>query len=380
VLADRTKPRQMTQAEKQQRRQQIMGDLLRQEHHMKVLKLLQQQKQHTQFQVPPFQPIQQPHIQHFTRPNIHNYQRDPRANQQRPLNLPTPAPPAPIQTPPRTQAWTSCVTNDVPLCRITSAESSTLTAPIPPVDIDLNESVSSITLSDDEIIDTNTDAVDVEVVAEQPETRSAACTFNPDFRAPTPPPRTSLYSDDDESDEEMNLLELFEEWYGDLYREGAINENTPRWRRYYDQTGRFDIVFRGATRLEAGMRDVREIYKFADEAKTVVNLADPTNKLLLLYQEKKAKSAYFEGEVSSGAGGGRSELVEVVEVSEATTSGALSAMEVAKNVTDEEYEAIRKKNKKEAKAALKLAKQLRLAQAEEEARKSFVKLEKMDFD
>ncbi len=161
-----------------------------------------------------------------------------------------------------------------------------------------------------------------------------------------------------------------------------INENTPRWRRYYDQTGRFDIVFRGATRLEAGMRDVREIYKFADEAKTVVNLADPTNKLLLLYQEKKAKSGYFEGEVSSGGadGGGRSESVDVVEVSEATTSRGLSAMEVAKNMTDEEYEVIRKNNRKEAKAALKLAKEMRLAQAEEEARKSFVKLEKMDFD
>jgi hypothetical protein len=358
-----------------------MGDLLRQEHHMKVLKLLQQQKQHTQPQVSPFQPINQPHIQHFTRPNINNYQRDPRANQQRPVNRPKPHPPtpAPIQTPPRTQPWTSCVTNDAPICRITSAESTTLTAP---VDIDLNESVSSIILSDDEIIDINADASDVELVAEEPETRSAACTFNPDFRAPTPPPRTSLYSDDDESDEEMNMLDLFEEWYGDLYREGALNENTPRWRRYYDQTGRFDIVFRGATRLEAGMRDVREIYKFADEAKTVVNLADPTNKLLLLYQEKKAKSGYFEGEVSSGGadGGGRSESVDVVEVSEATTSRGLSAMEVAKNMTDEEYEAIRKKNRKEAKAALKLAKQMRLAQAEEEARKSFVKLEKMDFD
>jgi len=39
---------------------------------------------------------------------------------------------------------------------------------------------------------------------------------------------------------------------------------------------------------------------------------------------------------------------------------ATSTMEMAKKVTDEEYEAIRKKNKKEAKAALKHAKQLRI--------------------
>ncbi len=64
--------------------------------------------------------------------------------------------------------------------------------------------------------------------------------------------------------------------------------------------------------LQSGKRDVREIYKLADKVKMVVNLADPKNKLLLLYQEKNTKSAYFESGVSSGpSGGGRSESVEV---------------------------------------------------------------------
>ncbi len=139
-----------------------------------------------------------------------------------------------------------------PICRITAAKSTP-----PPVNIDLNESVSSIIL-----LDSLTLILMLFMLrssAEKPKTRSAACTFNPDFLAPTSPPRTFLCSDDDESDEEMNMINLFQEWYGDLYREGVLIENIPRWRRYYDQTGRFDIKFRGATRLGVGMRDVRRI-------------------------------------------------------------------------------------------------------------------------
>ncbi len=48
-----------------------------------------------------------------------------------------------------------------------------------------------------------------------------------------------------------------------------------------------------------------------------------------------------------------------------TTSGGLTAMEWARNMTDEEYKVIRKKNRKLAKAALKHAKDLRAAQASE---------------
>lgn len=107
---------------------------------------------------------------------------------------------------------------------------------------------------------------------------------------PPQPERSAIqspYSDDDDSDDGRDLLDLFDEWYGDLYRQENLNENVPRWRRHYERTGRFDIVFRGAKRMEAKFKDCLTFFKFSDEDKTVVDLTDPTNKLILSYMEKK---------------------------------------------------------------------------------------------
>jgi len=104
----------------------------------------------------------------------------------------------------------------------------------------------------------------------------------------------------DESDKEVN----FEEWYGDLYVEG-------------------DPQMEG-----------------------------------LLRPNRSARHCFRS--TTKGPGGGRNDSVEVAE---ATTNGALTAMEAAKRIADEEYQKIRKKNKREAMAALREAYKMRLAQA-----------------
>ena len=83
------------------------------------------------------------------------------------------------------------------------------------------------------------------------------------------------------------MAELFEEWYGDLYLEGTLNEKCPRWRVHYEITGRTDKIFRGAKRMEIKAVDALKSFKYLDKEKTRVNLNDPTNKLILDYQNKR---------------------------------------------------------------------------------------------
>ena len=83
------------------------------------------------------------------------------------------------------------------------------------------------------------------------------------------------------------MAELFEEWYGYLYREGTLNEKCPRWRVHYEITGRTDKIFRGAKRMEVKAVDALKSFKYLDKEKTRVNLNDPTNKLILDYQNKR---------------------------------------------------------------------------------------------
>ena len=123
----------------------------------------------------------------------------------------------------------------------------------------------------------------------EPLQRSAACTFNPNFQRPTPPPKESIYSDDDDSDDGFDLLDLFEMWYGDLYRDGTLNEKIPRSRLHYEYTGRVDKVFKGDKKMLVKIPDISDILKFSDDSKRTVKLNDPTNKLVLAYQNKKVK-------------------------------------------------------------------------------------------
>lgn len=109
--------------------------------------------------------------------------------------------------------------------------------------------------------------------------------------------KPSIYSDDDtDSEEEKDLLTLFDEWYGDLYTEENLNEKIPRWRMHYEMTGRMDIRFRAAPRTPSLpkcnviMPDVTRTFKFADMENTRVNLADPTNQLILACSNKKNQS------------------------------------------------------------------------------------------
>jgi len=374
----------MTKAEKNKRRQLLMERLLREQQAMLRKKQIHEQNQQqapssVPFNNPPVhQPFNCPPVQYSPQQSsvVKPNSRDPRSFPRRPT-LPSTSPSVQIQP------WTTCITNEPPICRINSVM-SVLTSENNinmPGNINLDDSVGLIYLSED-------DEPEIFEKSSQPQTRSAACTFNPDFRPPTPPPKKSLYSDDDENDDDVDMLQLFEEWYGDLYRDGTLNENTPRWRRYYDQTGRFDIVFRGVTRLQTSVRDVRDIFKFSDEAKTIVNLTDPTNKLKLAYQEKRSDSILLRpNRVQSQSRRETSKTtvnpvnsIDVEEASKDTEPRPLNVVEAARNKTDEEYNEIVKRNKKLAKAHLKLEKQQKLAQAEQEARKSFVKIEKMDFD
>lgn len=129
---------------------------------------------------------------------------------------------------------------------------------------------------------------DDEPEADEPQ-RSAACTFNPNFRPPSPAPKQSIYSDDDDSDDGLDLLDLFDMWYGDLYKDGTLNENIPRWRLHYEYTGRVDKVFKGEKKMLVKISDINESLKFTDDSRTKVQLNDPTNKLVLAYQDKKVK-------------------------------------------------------------------------------------------
>ena len=119
--------------------------------------------------------------------------------------------------------------------------------------------------------------------------RNTASTLNSNFvREPSPEGEPSIYSDDDNSDDVKSMLELMDEWYGDLYEEGTLNEKIPRWRMHYELTGQVDKIFRGEKKMQVKISDALDVFKFTNEDKTSINLNEPTNKLIISYETKKS--------------------------------------------------------------------------------------------
>lgn len=145
-----------------------------------------------------------------------------------------------------------------------------------------------ITIDSNDIVDTNRCQVEDNQVAEDTvgyldkESTEESDSDIEEIIEHKPP----LYSDDEtDSEDEKDLLTLFDEWYGDLYTEESLNEKVPRWRMHYEMTGRMDIRFRAAPAPMpkcitsfVKMSDISKTLKFSDEENTRVNLADPANK------------------------------------------------------------------------------------------------------
>lgn len=80
-------------------------------------------------------------------------------------------------------------------------------------------------------------------------------------------------------------IEQFSGLVEELYMKPA------RWRIVYERTGRLDVKFKGAKKLEIKLDDVHNSkLKFLDSNKTKLNLKDPTNNLILTYQNKRLRN------------------------------------------------------------------------------------------
>ena len=131
--------------------------------------------------------------------------------------------------------------------------------------------------------------------SEQNDVEPDACRLVKNFRPMSPPPalankKQSIYSDDDESDDELDLLEEYFLEYADRFNE--CSEKMPKWRVIYERTGNVDSIFRASRRMECKLNNIKQLsLKYKDEEKTVINVNDSTNKLILTYESKRIKKA-----------------------------------------------------------------------------------------
>ena len=117
--------------------------------------------------------------------------------------------------------------------------------------------------------------------------RNAASRLNSNFvRELSPEGKPSIYSDDDKSDDGKSMSELMDEWYGDLYKEGTLNEKIPRWRMHYELTGQVNKIFRGEKQMQVKISDVFDVFTFNAD-KTSVNLNDTINNVILSHENWK---------------------------------------------------------------------------------------------
>ncbi|CAF0822245.1 unnamed protein product [Brachionus calyciflorus] len=95
------------------------------------------------------------------------------------------------------------------------------------------------------------------------------------------------------SEDEENWAEFCYNYYMENYNDFVeeLHVKPPRWRIIYERTGRIDFKFKSSRQLEVKLDDIGKTkLKYTDESKDCVNLKDPTNKLILLYQSKKLKN------------------------------------------------------------------------------------------
>jgi len=130
----------------------------------------------------------------------------------------------------------------------------------------------------------------------QPKIDSDATRLVSDFRPPSPPPdyeakKQSIYSDDDETDDELELLEEYFREYKDRFE--SNDEKMPKWRIMYERTGNFNTVFRAAKRMSCKIKKIDNFkFKFTDSQKTTINVNEATNNLILKYEKKRGKSGF----------------------------------------------------------------------------------------
>lgn len=134
-----------------------------------------------------------------------------------------------------------------------------------------------------------------------PKFESDATRLVPDFRSQSPPPdyvakKESIYSDDDETDDELELLEEYFLEYKDRFE--SNDEKMPKWRIMYELTGKFEHVFRASQHMSCKLKNIDNMkLKFTDTQQTTINVKEPTNNFILKYEEKKVKSKFVTSRV-----------------------------------------------------------------------------------
>jgi hypothetical protein len=151
--------------------------------------------------------------------------------------------------------------------------------------------------------------------------RRSGCVLNRNFVPPPPPPPKTeakkeasdsadeeeedeeesdeFDEDDDDDEEEIDPFQYLIDEYSDVLDELYVKPS--RWRRLYEMTGRVDFKFKGARSLAVNLDDCRKSkLKFVDKEKSVLNVKDTTNNLILLYQSKRIKKSSVVNHASAG--------------------------------------------------------------------------------
>ena len=118
-----------------------------------------------------------------------------------------------------------------------------------------------------------------------PRIESDATRLVSDFRPASPPPdyvakNQSIYIDDDEADDELELLEEYFLEYKDRFE--SNDEKMPKWRIMYELTGKFEHVFRASQHMSCKLKNIDNMkLKFTDPQKTTINVKESTNNFIL---------------------------------------------------------------------------------------------------
>lgn len=122
-----------------------------------------------------------------------------------------------------------------------------------------------------------------------PKETSDACRLVKNFKPVPPKKEASIYDDDDEEVDDLKLLEEYFALYADRFKEA--DEKMPKWRIIYERNGNLDTIFYGSRRMECRVQNIKNLgLLYSDQNKSILNINQPTNKIILQYQSKRFKS------------------------------------------------------------------------------------------
>jgi len=126
---------------------------------------------------------------------------------------------------------------------------------------------------------------------------SDACRLVKNFKPVSPKKDASIYDDDDEEVDDLKLLEEYFALYADRFKEA--DEKMPKWRVIYERNGNLDTIFYGSRRMECRVNNIKNLgFLYSDQNKSILNVNQPTNKIILQYQSKRFKSKNINNNIN----------------------------------------------------------------------------------